>query len=1011
MISKLLGMFFGSKHERFIRTIMPAVESANRFFAEYQGLSDEQLKEKTGEFRGRLRQALEGVTDVEEQKRIERETLEALLPEAFATVKDACRRMCGRSWPVVGQAVPWDMVPYDVQLIGGIVLHSGRIAEMATGEGKTLAATLPAYLNGLTGRGVHIVTVNDYLAQRDSEWMGEVYKFLGLTVGCILNNMESDERRRSYACDITYGTNNEFGFDYLRDNMAVDSEDMVQRPFYYAIVDEVDSVLIDEARTPLIISGTVNVTMEKYDQLNPLVKRLFEKQNQLNNTLITEAKKLAEAGSLTAEQEMEVGKRLLQVKLGGPRNKQLQKIFNETGMKRLCDQTENSYMRDKVLHTLEEQNFFNINERNGSADLTENGREALSGAHDEKDLFLLPDLADEIVKIENDASLSDLDRLKKKETLHANHTDRSERIHIISQLLRAYSLFENDVDYMVQEDRVIIIDEHTGRPLEGRRYRDGLHQAIEAKENVRVQRESQTLATITLQNYFRMYQKLAGMTGTAETEENEFWEIYKLEVTVIPSNDKIRRIDQNDVIYKTKREKYKAIIAEIKALYDQGRPVLVGTVSVDVSELLAGMLKRQGVKCNVLNAKQHQREAEIVAGAGQAGAVTIATNMAGRGTDIKLGAGVVVYEGGEGNKAAAKGGLFILGTERHESRRIDRQLRGRAGRQGDPGESRFYLSLEDELMRLFGSDRISRIMDRLGMKEDEPIIHPWITSSVGRAQKRVEARNFEIRKHLLEYDNVMNVMRTEIYKRRKAALTGEAVDEVLKGMIEDCLEELLLQFCGEDTPSHQWDWEGLRRELLSTLALFTEERHDLTLGQLVDFLLDEALKKLDEKKAFLAQIEPTLFERVKRVHILRTIDDAWKDHLHDMDILREGINLQAYGQKDPLIEYKREGFAMFDKMLSRVNKTAVERIFNTSFQVEPQRGGSLINVRYTKNEAPSGPTAAVQGPGIVPGVTGPEGPPPRAPQGPQKPVRAVKTAGPNDPCPCGSGKKYKKCCG
>ncbi len=1007
MISSFLTAIFGSKHQRYIKKISPTVDEINRYFNEYQSLTEEAFKAKTVEFKERIAKAIEGAIDEEDRKRLLKEALDAILPEAFATVKEACRRMVGREYQVVGQTVKWDMVPYNVQLIGGMVLHAGKIAEMATGEGKTLVAVLPVYLNALTGRGVHVVTVNDYLAQRDSEWMGEVYRYMGLTVGCILNNMENDERRDNYARDITYGTNNEFGFDYLRDNMAVAQEDMVQRPFYYAIVDEVDSVLIDEARTPLIISGTVNVTMEKYDELNPMVKRLFEKQNYLNNSLIAEARKIIEKTDKTPEDDHEAGKKLIQVKLGGPKNRQLQKIFNEPGMKVLCDQAENHFIREKQLNKLEEQNFFNINEKNGSADLTDKGREVLAGAHTDKDLFLLPDLSDDLVRIDNDTTLSDVDKLKKKEEAHRKHQDRSERIHIISQLLRAYSLFEKDVEYMVQEGRIIIIDEHTGRALEGRRYSDGLHQAIEAKESVKVQRESQTLATVTLQNYFRMYEKLAGMTGTAETEEGEFWEIYKLDVVVIPTNDKIRRKDGNDIIYKTKREKYKAIIREIKELNDEGRPVLVGTISVEVSELLASMLKRQGVKCSVLNAKQHKSEAEIVAGAGQAGSVTIATNMAGRGTDIKLGKGVVKQVKGEGIKEGAEGGLYIIGTERHESRRIDRQLRGRAGRQGDPGDSLFFLSLEDDLMRLFGSDRISRIMDRLGMKEDEPIIHPWITRSVERAQKRVEARNFEIRKHLLEYDNVMNIMRTEIYKRRKAALTGEQIDEILDRMLEDYLEDILLQYCGEDAPTHEWDWTSLKNELLSSLTLQIEERHDLGLGEFLDNLLDLCRQKLDEKKKFIAQIDPELFEKVKRIHILRTIDDFWKDHLYDMDCLREGINLQAYGQKDPLIEYKKEGFAMFSKLLSKVNKQAVEKVFNTTFTVEEQKGNrSMVNIRFSKAEAGEAVAARpAEQQQLSPG----EGPPPRDVK--QKPVVVGKRVGPNEPCPCGSGKKYKKCHG
>lgn len=1002
MISKVLNAIFGSKHTRFIKKITPLVGEINGHFATLSELSEEALIDKTRQFRERLASG---------------ETVDQLLPEAFAVVKEACRRHCGKEWMAVGQVVKWEMVPYDVQLIGAIALHQGRIAEMATGEGKTLVGVLPTYLNALTGRGVHVVTTNDYLAQRDSEWMGKIHRYLGLSVGVILNNMDSEVRRQNYGCDITYGTNNEFGFDYLRDNMAVDVADLVQRPFYYAIVDEVDSVLVDEARTPLIISGTVNVTMESYNQLSPFVKKLYERQNYLNNELLNEVKTLVEkrdngtGEGKEDDQNFEIGKRLFQAKLGGPKHKTLMKAFSESGMKTLCEQAENFYIREKKTGVLEELNFYNINEKNHSADLTDKGREVIAGGQGDKDLFLLPDLTDELVKIDNDNSKTDVEKLKAKEEMHRKHQDRSERIHVISQLLRAYSLYEKDVEYMVQEDRIVIVDEHTGRPLEGRRYSDGLHQAIEAKENVKVQRESQTLATVTLQNYFRMYEKLAGMTGTAETEENELWEIYKLEVVVIPSNDKIRRKDWDDIVYKTRREKYKAIIAEVKALNDLGRPVLVGTVSVEVSELLAGMLKRQGVKCQVLNARHHQREAEIIMQAGHFGAVTIATNMAGRGTDIKLGDKVVTYTRGDGIKEGATGGLFVVGTERHESRRIDRQLRGRSGRQGDPGDSRFYLSLEDELMRLFGSERIARIMDRLGMKEDEPIEHPWITKSVERAQKRVEARNFEIRKHLLEYDNVMNVMRTEIYKRRRAALTGEHVDEVLKEMVESYLEETLIQFCGEDSSPSEWDWDGLSLELISTLSLRMERREDLSLEEFLDLVTEKAFALLEERKKFVDTLDPELFNRVKRVHILRTIDDVWKDHLYDMDCLREGINYQAYGQKDPLIEYKKEGFSMFEKMLLKVNRLSLEKIFNTTFTVEEKSGNqSMVNIRFSKAEAApalSGPREPQDG---VQGQPGVQGPPPR-PQGPQRPVVAAPKVSPNDPCPCGSGKKFKKCHG
>ncbi len=998
MISKILTRLFGSKHERFIKRVAPLVKKINDEFSTLNRLSDEELRAKTALFKERIAKG---------------ESTDDILPEAFAVVKEACRRHVGKEWRVVNHNIRWEMVPYDVQLIGGIALHQGKIAEMATGEGKTLVAVMPTYLNALTGRGVHVVTVNDYLAQRDSEWMGQIHRFLGLSVGVILNNMSSDTRRKNYACDITYGTNNEFGFDYLRDNMAVDIDDLVQRPFYYAIVDEVDSVLVDEARTPLIISGTINVTMESYNQLSPLVKKLYERQNHFNNELIAEAKALLAKEAVTEEIRLQAGEKLFQAKLGGPKHKQLMKIFNETGMKALCEQAENYYIREKRTHELEEKNFFNINEKNHSADLTEKGREILAGNQGDKDLFLLPDLSDELVKISNDVKISEIDKLKAKEEIHKKHQDRSERIHVISQLLRAYSLYEKDVEYMVQDDRIIIIDEHTGRPLEGRRYSDGLHQAIEAKEGVKVQRESQTLASVTLQNYFRMYEKLAGMTGTAETEENEFWEIYKLEVVVIPTNDSIRRADYDDMVYKTRKEKYKALIAKIKELNDIGRPVLVGTISVEVSEFIAAMLKRQGVRCQVLNARHHEREAEIVTQAGQFGAVTIATNMAGRGTDIKLGSGVVKYVNGDGVKNGAEGGLFVIGTERHESRRIDRQLRGRAGRQGDPGASLFYLSLEDDLMRLFGSDRIARIMDRLGMKEDEPIIHPWITKSVERAQKRVEARNFEIRKHLLEYDNVMNIMRTEIYKRRKAALTGENIDSVMRETIEGYLEDVLFQYCGENVPSSEWDWDGLNGELLSVLSITVDEQHNLSLEEMLDLLVNKAEEYLAERKKFVDSIDNNLFDKIRRIHILRTIDDLWKDHLYDMDCLREGINFQAYGQKDPLVEYKKEGFRMFEALLSKVQRSSLEKIYNTTFTVEEKRGTqSLVNVRFSKAEASN--AIRDHGTNRSTGNDSESSAESRAHaqnHGPQRPVIAPPKVGPNDPCPCGSGKKFKKCHG
>ncbi|HEX9615545.1 MAG TPA: preprotein translocase subunit SecA, partial [Bacteroidota bacterium] len=822
---KFFKKFFGSKHEKDARLLIPIVAEINTHFARLSDLSDDQLKAKTEEFRGRIREAIK---EVEEEIAAERErlkseklsfeereeiyshidvlnkeldeciaeTLDSLLPEAFAVVKEACRRMVGQMWEITGSKIKWDMVPFDVQLMGGIVLHQGRIAEMATGEGKTLVATLPAYLNALSGRGVHIITVNDYLALRDSQWMGRIFEFLGLTVGVILQAMTPAQRRVQYACDITYGTNNEFGFDYLRDNMVVTRDEMVQRGHNYTIVDEVDSVLIDEARTPLIISGPVEVDDHKFNEMKPFIERLVNAQKSLVAKVTSEAQRL-----LTEGKTEEAGPLILRAQRGLPKNKQLLKIFSEPVNKSLVQDTEKIYLRDQSarMHEIDDDLFFSIDEKSHLIDLTEKGRDYLAEVfpgHD-KELFIIPDIGAEYSIVENDETLSFEQKQQKKDEINKKYAERSDRIHTIQQLLKAYCLYEKDDEYVVTEDgKVMIVDEFTGRLLAGRRYSEGLHQAIEAKEGVKVERDTQTLATITLQNYFRMYKKLSGMTGTAETEAAEFFEIYKLDVVVAPTNQPMIRVDSDDQVYRTKREKYNAVIEEIQKMRDAGRPVLVGTTSVEVSETISRMLKRIGVTHNVLNAKQHQREAEIVAHAGLPGAVTIATNMAGRGTDIKLGPGI-----------ADKGGLHIVGTERHESRRIDRQLRGRAGRQGDPGSSRFYISLEDDLMRLFASERISRVMERLGMKEGESIQHPMISRSVERAQRKVEENNFGIRKRLLEYDNVMNQQREVIYSRRRHALMGERLREDIFDMVRDRAVNISEQYYPEG------DLEGLKNEV------------------------------------------------------------------------------------------------------------------------------------------------------------------------------------------------------
>ena len=980
MIQKAFTKVFGSKHDRDIKKIQPLVQQINRYFEEYKQLSDEELQAKTPEFKERIAGG---------------EALDDLLPEAFAVVKQACKRLLGKTWKVVGRDVTWDMVPYDVQLIGGIVLHQGKIAEMATGEGKTLVATLPMYLNALEGKGAHLITVNDYLAQRDAEWMGEIYKFLGLTVGVILNEMTPAQRREAYACDITYGTNNEFGFDYLRDNMAGSPDDIVQtRGHRYAIVDEVDSVLVDEARTPLIISGPVSVSTQKYSEMKPLVERLVSNQNRLVNRLIREAEELLSQGN-----EEEAGRKLLLAEKGAPKNRRLAKLYQETGIKKLVQRMENDYLRDKGQNKASDESYFGdlfyiIDEKNHVIDLTEQGRESMSPGDPE--LFLIPDMGEEIARIEQDESLSYEDKLIKKEALHEKFNSRSEQLQNISQLLRAYALYERDQEYVVQDGKVLIVDEFTGRIMQGRRYSDGLHQAIEAKENVKIERETQTLATITLQNFFRMYDKLAGMTGTAETEAAELWEIYKLDVVVIPTNKPVTRIDYNDVIYRSKREKYNAIIEQIIKERDKGRPVLVGTTTVDVSETLSRMLKRRGVQHNVLNAKQHKREAEIVAHAGEPRAVTIATNMAGRGTDIKLGAGVV-----------ESGGLAIIGTERHESRRIDRQLRGRSGRQGDPGSSIFYLSLEDDLMRLFGSERIAGIMDRLGAEEGEVITHSMITRSIEKAQKKVELQNFGIRKRLLEYDDVMNQQREIIYDRRRVALLQEDTRAEVVSILEEFIDHKLDLYIDPRSVSSEWDLDSLEVDIEKVLNVsFKNVRDNLEsydVEQLRDYIKEEALKIYGLKEERIGRERMSVLERY---FILNVIDEKWKDHLYEMDMLKEGIHLQAYGQKNPLIEYKREAYLMFEALIHDINEETLNWLWKFQLSEEPvNRADSRRQQRLQLVHEES------TGMGLAGGQESDIQKASKERSNKKQPVRVEKLPGPNDPCFCGSGKKYKKCHG
>jgi len=1011
---------FGDKHAKNLKELSPIVDEINQEYEKIKDLSDEQLKNKTVEFKEKIqnetaeiREKIDGIKKqlqsdddfdrqvvydeldaTEEELNEKYETiLNEILPETYAVIKVTCERFVGKTIIVKGTKVEWNMVPYDVQLMGGVVLHQGKIAEMATGEGKTLVATMPLYLNALTGRGVHLVTVNDYLAQRDSEWMGEIFKFHGLTVGVILNTMDPAERKIQYKCDITYGTNNEFGFDYLRDNMAIDPEHQVQRVYNYAIVDEVDSVLIDEARTPLIISGPVEEDNQRFDEMKPKVEKLFRLQTNLVAQIVGDADNILNNNDDSNSDIKEAGIKLLRAYRGLPKSKKLLKTLSEPINKKLMQSTEMEYLREqgKHMHIIDDELYFAIDEKNNTIDLTDKGREELSkGSEFGKDYFVLPDMGSEIVKIENDKSLSEKEIIKKKDALYAKYSESSDRIHTINQLLKAYTLFEKDDEYVITEDgKIAIVDEFSGRVLPGRRYSDGLHQAIEAKEKVKVEKDTQTMATITLQNYFRMYNKLAGMTGTAETEEGEFFEIYKLDVVVIPTNKPIIRDDQDDAVYRTKREKYNAVIDEIESLKKQGRPVLVGTTSVEVSETISRMLKRKGIAHNVLNAKQHQREAEIVAHAGEISAVTIATNMAGRGTDIKLGNGVVDRDG-----------LFILGTERHEARRIDRQLRGRSGRQGDPGATRFYLSLEDDLMRLFGSDRMSSVMQRIGIQEGEVIQHPLITKSVERAQKKVEENNFAIRKRLLEYDDTMNSQREIIYTRRNRALKGDR----LKSEIFEYLEEFVQEVVEQNFNDVLADAikEEIRLKLLFEIKLEADEFEGLGIDGIKERIINEAKNFYKQKEEMLGH---EMMARLERYATLSVIDQKWKEHLREMDDLKEGIGLRAYGQKDPLIEYKTEAFQLFIELLKQVRN----EIVSFSFKFFPQQPEEIQNRRKrsltgrmtemkesTDNIGLSRGRVQNQGESVA---------------GKPKPIKVEEKVGRNDPCPCGSGKKYKHCHG
>jgi preprotein translocase subunit SecA len=1094
MLSFIKKMF-GDKARRDLKAINPLLQLTLEAYKKIQTLDNDALRSKTNEFKAMIEENIaEEAKQIEDLKaeieanpdldadakekiylqidKLEKlqydkteEKLTEILPEAFSVVREVSRRfkenaeievtaseldrnfastrehvsikgdkaIYKNSWLAGGNTITWDMVHYDVQLIGGIVLHQGKIAEMATGEGKTLVATLPVYLNALAGKGVHIVTVNDYLAKRDSEWMGVIYEFLGLTVDCIDKHQpNSAERRKAYLADITYGTNNEFGFDYLRDNMTGNPDELVQRKHHYTIVDEVDSVLIDDARTPLIISGpTPRGDNQEFDVLKPDVTKLYSAQRSLVNSILAEAKKLLKQGASDADTKRG-GELLLRAYRGLPKSTPLIKFLSEEGMRSLMQKTESFYLQEKAknMHIIDDELFFVIDEKNNSVELTDKGIDLLTESYNEPEFFILPDIGAEIAEM-GKLQLPEDKLLEKKSEMIRNFSIKSERLHTVHQLLKAYTLFEKDVEYVIMENKIKIVDEQTGRIMEGRRYSDGLHQAIEAKENVKVEAATQTYATITLQNYFRMYNKLAGMTGTAETEAGELWDIYKLDVVVIPTNKPISRDDREDLVYRTKREKFNAVIDEIESLVKQKRPVLVGTTSVETSELLSRMLTRKAINHNVLNAKLHQKEAQIVKEAGQPGVVTIATNMAGRGTDIKL---------GEGVKAA--GGLAIIGTERHESRRVDRQLRGRSGRQGDPGSSQFFVSLEDDLMRMFGSGRIAGLMDRLGLKEGEVIQHSMITKSIERAQRKVEENNFGVRKRLLEYDDVMNAQREVIYKKRKHALFGERLSLDISNMIYDLGENTIIEF--QDLR----DFDGLRLDLIKNMGIeppFDEEMFfEMKTDELSDQLFTKAMAGYRDKASRIGEKtmpvirdvyeNQTRYENIaipitdgkKAMQIvvnlkkaydngarevslsmekgisLALIDDSWKEHLRELDDLKQSVQNATYEQKDPLLIYKFESFELFKTMINKINREVISFLMRADIPVQDPanvreaqkaRGLDRSKMKEERTDLLAQAHSNTQHQEVT------------------QPIVAEKKVGRNEPCPCGSGKKYKNCHG
>ncbi|WP_420447426.1 preprotein translocase subunit SecA [Candidatus Palauibacter sp.] len=1120
MLKNVVTQVFGTRFAREMKRMRPIIEQIKEHESRLAEASEEELRAQTAKFRAviaeRTAEVEEAVEALREKRRFTENparradlteriattegdlnealqaVLDEILPEAFATVREACRRVLGATIEVTGNEMMWDMVPYDVQLIGGIVLHQGKIAEMATGEGKTLVATMPLYLNSLPGRGAHLVTVNDYLARRDAQWMGTVYNYLGLTVG-VLEDTEpgSAERRAAYQADITYGTNNEFGFDYLRDNMVIELKHRVQRGHAYAIIDEVDSVLIDEARTPLIISGPAGRDeRDVYQKHNAQVAGIARKQTRIVNRLVAEGTKMLEEAEAEedSEQRWEAGLKLLAAQRGGPKNKRLLKLKTRSGVKQLIQRTEADLMREKRLPEIDEMLLFSMDEKGQTIQISEQGLDVLSP--DDPEMFVVPDISEDVQHVADDDALNTDEKRAEIERLEREYAEKSEKIHVIHQLVKAYSLYEKDVEYVVENGDVLIVDEHTGRKMHGRRWSDGLHQAVEAKERVKVRGETQTLATITIQNYFRMYDKLSGMTGTAETEEGEFHAIYSLEVVVIPTNRPVRRLDHDDVIFQTKKEKYAALIDEIERINGEGLPILVGTTSVEVSEVIARMLKRRGLAHEVLNAKQHAREAEIVRNAGQPGAITIATNMAGRGTDIKLASPCVqcdvcgirsetpafgrTDEEPDLSRAEIKErgceeeppcGLQILGTERHQSRRIDRQLRGRSGRQGDPGASLFFLSLEDDLMRLFMHERVAKVMDRLGVQEAEVISHPWITKSVERAQKRVETQNFDARKRLLDYDDVMNQQREVVYDLRLYALEG---GEDLKGetweMVEEAIREEMDAYVPEESSHDRWNLSGLREHLLIEYFLHNEflprvgadgegtpetgkdASADNWAG--TDELHEAVVESAHEQ--FRAKLESfgDLWEQVLRFIVLSVLDEKWKDHLYDLDHLRSSIQFRSWGQKDPLVEYKKDAYEMFVSLITDIRKTVANRFFRARVEMRPPGrppapqitgmsgpvepgGGAAGGVAAGRGAGPaprgaSGEPAAAEPAFSATGVAAsaavrdltPDDTAARAAlrAGQERrqtsaPATATKTPGRNEPCHCGSGRKYKKCHG